>query len=35
MALANAYVEAFGATSMADIKANIAQYRARLETMGR
>ncbi len=35
MVLANAYIETFGSTSMADIKANIAQYLARLETMGR
>lgn len=35
MVLANAYLEAFGSTSMADIKANIAQYMQRLETMGR
>ena len=35
MVLANAYLETFGSTSMADIKANIAQYMQRLETMGR
>lgn len=35
MVLANAYMDAFGSTSMADIKANIAQYMQRLETMGR
>lgn len=35
MVLANAYLEAFGCTSMADIKANVAQYLQRLETMGR
>lgn len=35
MVLANAYIEAFGSTCLADIKANIAQYMSRLETMGR
>ncbi len=35
MVLADAYMQAFGATSMADIKANIAQYKDRLVTMGR
>ena len=34
-ALANAYLEAFGDTCMADIKANIKAYKARLRTMGR
>ena len=34
MVLANAYIEAFGSTSMADIKANLAQYEKRLKTMG-
>jgi chorismate synthase len=34
-ALANAYLEAFGNTCMADIKANIKAYQARLRTMGR
>ena len=34
-ALANAYLEAFGCTCMADIKANIASYAERLKTMGR
>ena len=34
-ALANAYLEAFGGTCMADIKANIKAYKARLRTMGR
>lgn len=35
MVLANAYLETFGSTSMADIKANILQYKKRLDTMGR
>lgn len=35
MVLANAYIKAFGSTSMADIKANVAQYMQRLDTMGR
>ena len=35
MVLANAYIDAFGSTSMADIKANVAQYMQRLDTMGR
>lgn len=35
MVLADAYIEAFGSTSMADIKANVAQYMQRLDTMGR
>lgn len=34
-ALANAYTEAFGCTSMADIKANIRAYKQRLRTMSR
>ncbi len=34
-ALANAYIEAFGNTCMADIKASIKAYRQRLRTMGR
>lgn len=34
-ALANAYLEAFGDTCMADIKASIKAYRQRLRTMGR
>lgn len=34
-ALANAYTEAFGCTSMADIKANIRAYKQRLKTMSR
>ena len=34
-ALANAYLEAFGDTCMADIKANIKAYKARLRTKGR
>ena len=33
--LANAYQRAFGSTSLADIKANIASYTHRLDTMGR
>lgn len=33
--LANAYQRAFGSTSLADIKANIAAYGKRLDTMGR
>lgn len=33
--LANAYIEAFGSTSMADIKANVKSYLERLDTMGR
>lgn len=35
MVLANAYTEAFGCTSMADIKANIRAYKQRLRTMSR
>ena len=34
-ALANAYIEAFGCTCMADIKASIKAYKQRLRTMGR
>lgn len=34
-ALANAYIEAFGGTCMADIKASIKSYKQRLRTMGR
>ena len=34
-ALANAYIEAFGSTCMADIKASIKAYKQRLRTMGR
>ncbi|MEC4183835.1 chorismate synthase [Adlercreutzia sp. R21] len=34
-ALANAYIEAFGNTCMADIKASIKAYKQRLRTMGR
>ncbi len=34
-ALANAYIEAFGSTCMADIKASIRAYKQRLRTMGR
>lgn len=34
-ALANAYLEAFGDTCMADIKASIKAYKQRLRTMGR
>jgi chorismate synthase len=34
-ALAQAYLEMFGNSCMADIKANIASYKARLDTMGR
>ncbi len=34
-ALANAYLEAFGCTCMADIKASIKAYKQRLRTMGR
>ena len=33
--LAEAYLQAFGCTCMADIKANIASYAERLKTMGR
>ncbi|MBR5259889.1 MAG: chorismate synthase [Eggerthellaceae bacterium] len=33
--LANAYLEAFGCTNMADIKATIKEYRQRLRTMSR
>lgn len=33
--LANAYIEAFGDTCMADIKASIKAYKQRLRTMGR
>ncbi len=33
--LANAYQRAFGSTSLADIKANIASFEHRLDTMGR
>lgn len=33
--LAQAYIHAFGDTNMADIKANIAHYKQRLETMAR
>jgi chorismate synthase len=33
--LANAYLEAFGCTCMADLKAAIAQYADRLDRMGR
>jgi chorismate synthase len=33
--LANAYLEAFGCTCMADLKAAIAQYTDRLDRMGR
>lgn len=35
MVLANAYIEAFGSTSMADIKESIAAYMRRLETFAR
>ncbi len=35
MVLANAYTEAFGCTSMADLKANIQSYKQRLATMAR
>lgn len=35
LVLADAYTRAFGDTSLADIKANIAQYNSRLETMSR
>lgn len=35
MVLANAYIESFGSTCLADIKANIDHYMSRLETMGR
>lgn len=35
MVLADAYIEAFGSTCLADIKANISQYLSRLEIMGR
>lgn len=35
MAVADAYTEAFGCTSMADIKANIKAYKQRLRTMSR
>ncbi|MCI9261306.1 chorismate synthase [uncultured Adlercreutzia sp.] len=34
-ALANAYLEAFGSTCMADVKAAIKAYQKRLKTMGR
>lgn len=34
-ALADAYMQAFGSTSLADIKSNIASYKSRLKTMGR
>ena len=33
--VAEAYLQAFGCTCMADIKANIASYAERLKTMGR
>ncbi|WP_165253559.1 chorismate synthase [Adlercreutzia sp. ZJ304] len=33
--LADAYMQAFGSTCMADIKSNIASYKSRLKTMGR
>ena len=33
--LASAYQEAFGATCMADIRANVAHYRDRLKTLAR
>lgn len=35
MVLANAYLDAFGTTCMADMKANVAHYRERLATMAR
>lgn len=35
MVLADAYTRAFGCTSMADLRANIESYKARLSTMGR
>ncbi len=35
LVIADAYTRAFGDTSLADIKANIAQYNSRLETMSR
>ena len=35
MVLANAYLEAFGDTCMADLKANLEHYQARLATMAR
>ncbi len=35
MVLADAYTQAFGCTSMADLRANIESYKARLATMGR
>ncbi len=35
MVLANAYMESFGSTCLADIKHNISEYMSRLETMGR
>lgn len=35
MVLADAYIDSFGCTSMADMKANIEAYRRRLATMGK
>lgn len=35
MVLANAYIEAFGDTSMTDLKESVAAYRSRLETFAR
>ncbi len=35
MVLADAYTQTFGCTSMADLRANIESYKARLATMGR
>ena len=35
MVLANAYLDAFGDTSLADLKANLEHYQARLATMAR
>lgn len=35
LVLANAYIEAFGGTCMADLKANLGHYEERLATMAR